>query len=70
MTSPARRPPVGLESERLEPGPPEPVAGPEDWRRVSETWIDPDLGDPELGMEIGARLTDYICALEPLRRSP
>ncbi|MGZ4784755.1 MAG: hypothetical protein ACXV5S_03725, partial [Acidimicrobiales bacterium] len=32
----------------------------DDWRRLSETLIDPDLGDPELGMEIAARLTDYI----------
>ena len=52
----------------------EPVAGPflgraEEWRRVSETMLDPDLGDPELGMEVAARLTDYITALEPLRRS-
>ena len=52
----------------------EPVAGPflgraEDWRRVSETMLDPDLGDPELGIEVAARLTDYITALEPLRRS-
>ena len=38
------------------------------WRRVSETWADPDLGDPELPMELAARLTDYITALEPLRR--
>ena len=41
----------------------------EDWRRLSETLIDPDLGDPELGMEIAARLTDYITTLEPLRRA-
>ncbi len=52
----------------------EPVAGvflgrADDWRRVSETMIDPDLGDPELGMEIAARLTDYVTTLEPLRRS-
>ena len=39
------------------------------WRRVSETWPDPDLGDPELAFEIAARLTDYITAIEPLRRS-
>jgi len=49
---------------------PEAVAGPflgraDTWRRVSETWADPDLSDPELAMEVGARLTDYICALEP-----
>ena len=52
----------------------EAVAGPflgrpDDWRRVSETWADPDLGDPELGMEIGTRLTDYLVALEPIRRA-
>jgi hypothetical protein len=38
------------------------------WRRVSETWPDPDLGDPELAFEIAARLTDYVTALEPVRR--
>ena len=37
------------------------------WQRVSETWPDPDLGDPDLAMELAARLTDYITALEPLR---
>jgi hypothetical protein len=39
------------------------------WRRVSETWLDPDLDDPELAFEIAARLTDYITAIEPLRRA-
>jgi hypothetical protein len=51
----------------------EAVAGPflgrpDDWRRLSETWADPDLGDPDLGMEMGTRLTDYLTALEPVRR--
>ena len=41
---------------------------PDEWRRVSETWADPDLGDPELGLEIAMRLTDYVVALEPIRR--
>jgi hypothetical protein len=50
---------------------PEPTAGPflgraEHWRRISELWDDPDLGDPELPFEIAARLTDYITALQPL----
>jgi hypothetical protein len=50
----------------------EPVAGPfiddrRGWRRLSETWADPDLGDPELALEIAGRLTDYITTLEPLR---
>ena len=39
------------------------------WRRISETWIDPDLSDPELGTELAMRLLDYIEALEPLRAS-
>lgn len=42
--------------------------GRDTWRRISETWPDPDLGDPELVLELGTRLTDYICAIEPLRR--
>jgi hypothetical protein len=51
----------------------QPVAGPfigrpDDWRRVSETWPDPDLDDPELPIELATRLTDYINVLEPLRR--
>ncbi len=41
----------------------------EHWRRISETWADPDLEDPDLPFEIAARLTDYITALEPLRRA-
>jgi hypothetical protein len=40
-----------------------------DWRRVSEAWPDPDLDDPELPVQVALRLTDYIDALEPLRRS-
>jgi hypothetical protein len=50
-----------------------PVAGAflgtrDDWCRVSETWADPDLSDQELGVELAARLTDYVVALEPIRR--
>ena len=37
------------------------------WRRISETWPDPDLGDPEIPFEIAARLCDYITAFEPIR---
>jgi hypothetical protein len=44
------------------------LGGRDDWRRVSETWPDPDLDDPGLALEVAARLTDYISALEPLRR--
>ncbi|MGZ4689674.1 MAG: hypothetical protein ACXWAY_08600 [Acidimicrobiia bacterium] len=39
------------------------------WRRVSETWADPDLGDPELAIELAAQLADYITGLEPARAS-
>jgi hypothetical protein len=38
------------------------------WRRVSETWPDPDLDDGDLVTELATRLTDYITALEPVRR--
>ncbi len=39
----------------------------DNWRRISETWLDPDLDDPELGTELAMRLLDYIEALEPIR---
>lgn len=52
----------------------EPEAGPflgrpDDWRRVSEVWggVDPD--DPDLALEVGARLAEYVLALEPVRRA-
>jgi hypothetical protein len=38
------------------------------WRRVSETWPDPNLDDPHLAVELAMRLTDYVAALEPIRR--
>lgn len=48
------------------------VAGPflgraDTWRRVSETWPDPDLGADDLPVEVAACLIDYIGALEPVR---
>lgn len=50
-----------------------PVAGEflgnDGWARVSEVWLDPDLSDEELGVEVAARLTDYIEALEPIVRT-
>jgi len=53
----------------------EATAGPflgtrDEWTRVSETWADPDLGEPDLAFELAARLTDYIAALEPVLRLP
>jgi len=38
------------------------------WRRISETWPDPDLESVELPFEVAARLADYVIALEPVRR--
>ena len=51
---------------------PEAVAAPfiddrHGWQRLSEVWPDPDLGDPDLAIEVATRLTDYITMLEPLR---
>ena len=45
------------------------IGRPEDWRRISELWVDPDMGDPELATELALSLTDYICALQPLLHS-
>jgi hypothetical protein len=50
----------------------EAVAGPflgrGEWRRLSETWADPDLSDPGMVSELAVRLADYVAALEALRR--
>jgi hypothetical protein len=50
-----------------------PVAGEflgrDTWARLSETWLDPDLSDEEMGLEVAARLTDYVVALEPILRA-
>jgi hypothetical protein len=40
------------------------------WRRISETWPDPNLGERGIAFEIAARLTDYVTGIEPLRRRP
>jgi hypothetical protein len=52
----------------------EAVAGPflgraDHWRRISETWPDPDLSDDDLCMEVALRVTEYMTALEPALRS-
>lgn len=41
--------------------------GAENWRRISEAWIEPDLDDPELAFEVASRLVDYLTAIEPAR---
>jgi len=51
----------------------EPISGPflgrESWRRLSETWADPDLSEADMAVEVGTRLFEYIAALEPLRQT-
>lgn len=44
-----------------------PFFGPENWRRVSEAWLEPDLDDPELPLEVASRLVDYLEAIEAAR---
>ena len=40
--------------------------GADNWRRVSEVWLEPDLDDPELAVELAARLVDYLEAIQPV----
>ena len=42
--------------------------GADNWRRVSEAWIEPDLDDPEISFEIASRLVDYVSVIEPARQ--
>lgn len=41
--------------------------GAENWRRVSEAWLEPEVDDPELAFEVASRLVDYLEAIEPAR---
>jgi hypothetical protein len=41
--------------------------GAENWRRVSEAWVEEDLDDPDLAFEMASRLVDYVSAIEPAR---
>ncbi len=43
--------------------------GNDSWRRISDVWLDPEMGDPELGFEIASRLVDYLILLEPIRQA-
>ena len=45
-----------------------PFLGRQGWRRISETWLDPDLKDPDLPLALACRVVDYASALEPARR--
>ena len=46
-----------------------PFLGRDGWRRISETWLDPDLRDPDLPLAMACRVVDYASALEPARRA-
>ncbi|QXC62192.1 hypothetical protein KSP35_05120 [Aquihabitans sp. G128] len=65
------RPLVAAEASWREELGPDAVAGPflgrKGWCRLSEAWIDPDLGDPELCFELADRLAAYVAVVEPLR---
>lgn len=41
--------------------------GSDNWRRVSEAWIEPDLDDPEIAFELASRLVDYLISIEKAR---
>ncbi len=43
--------------------------GASNWRRVSETWLEPELEDPDLPFDIGSRVVDYLEAIEAARRT-
>jgi len=39
------------------------------WKRISEVWPAPEVGEVDEAIETAARLADYIIAIEPLRRA-
>ena len=43
------------------------IGRPDQWRRISEVWVDPDLRDDDLAWEVAVRLTDYMACIEPRR---
>lgn len=43
-----------------------PFFGADNWRRLSDVWLDPDLSGEDVAFEIASRLVDYVDALEPL----
>lgn len=43
-----------------------PFLGNAHWCRISETWTEGGIDDPDLPFELASRLADYIQALQPL----
>ncbi|MEM7339005.1 MAG: hypothetical protein AAF467_10185 [Actinomycetota bacterium] len=43
-----------------------PFIGRDGWGRLSETWIETDLEDPDVAFELASRLADYVNTIGPL----
>ncbi len=54
------RPLLGQEAEAGE------FFGAQNWRRLSDVWLDPELTEDDAAFEVGARLADYVNALQDL----
>ena len=54
------RPQLGQEAEAGE------FFGAQNWRRLSDVWLDPELTEDDAAFEVGARLADYVNALQDL----
>jgi hypothetical protein len=46
------------------------IGRPDDWRRLSEVWPDPDLRVDDLAVEVASCLVDYITVVQPLLVDP
>ncbi len=42
--------------------------GADNWTRLSEAWIEPDVDDREFAFEVASRTVDYLTVIEPIRR--
>ncbi len=47
-----------------------PFLGAPHWRRLSDVWLEPDLGADDVAVELGSRLVDYVESLTPLLPDP
>ncbi len=61
--------PVGVPRSGGDGNPPGPFLGRDGWARLSETWLDPDLSEPELCFELADRLATYVEVVEAVRRA-
>lgn len=35
------------------------------WRRLSDVWLEPNLGDDDVAFDVASRLVDYLDAIQP-----